>query len=194
MSYWGVSWAGAWGQSWGPLHEVAETWDTAQGVARNLARNLKFTRVEDAVATPHVINTTISGANPTRCSGNSYNRPTPSLAHSGARRAFSSGEVTANAYIVPKRSGATADRPVRALAHGNGYLRPAATGSSAGYKLPRVSAGAEARPNPCTSFYYKKSTVLATGVHNPTDEQVAVLITLLTKKRSQYIKHQLNRR
>lgn len=180
MSVWGVSWLGSWGQSWGPLHEVDETWDTSQGVARNLANNLKYQRISDVEQEfyPVSCRTEIKSLE-VSAEARAVRLPM-CIATTSVGVLFH--DVSANGYIVLPvvrafsaipRCDTAADScasigPVGGVCE-VGRLDVAGCGEASGWSV------AESTTHLCD--------VTALGILNPSDEEMTILITqLLTNK------------
>jgi hypothetical protein len=180
--YW-IGWAaGSWGTSWGGI-PVAETWDTDQGVARNLARNLAFERIEDVDVVPYVSEQAGSGANTPKGSGSATAVVVGGGCYSGTGFVVAGGSVRANAYVKPESVGAFVGvNSTTAVA--DSMTAVTGGGAACGSKVPSFSCDSEAVP---TSYYQGVSGVVSEifvrGIQNPTDEEIAVLVNLLTSKR-----------
>lgn len=181
-SAWGVSWLGSWGDSWGPLHAVEENpWDTDQGVARNLARNLKFSRIDDvsvravgggSLSSSAALDTWAS-ASATATGGGSY---------SGAQASASGTAVSCNGFAVPTASGVYSGfSEPDAAAEVNCAPVPAPS-IACGCSTPSVSAEAVAIPQSGVSLSgCAQPGVLA--IHNPSDEELATIALLIVKNK-----------
>lgn len=180
MTGWWVGWsAGSWGTSWGDI-PVAETWDTDQGVARNLARNLKFERIEDGVAKPTKAGAD-SGHYQRIAFGNAYTQTYGDGAYSGFNYARATGQTAANAYAVPCTTGSGSGYGSTTI-YANSYASAVGGGVSVGYSGTSATANGFAVPVAVGHFTYPVHTVLASGVLNPSDEELALTAYLLTRK------------
>lgn len=176
---WGVSWLGSWGNSWGPLHEVAETWDTDQGIARNLANNLKWERISDGEAKFPPVRTR-SGAGTLSASGNAYAKFGVVRTQSGLGAwGFS---VEANGFASFRRVGVKTG--VNATATGNGFTTARVRAEMRTRALDiSVSGEGGALFTPVRVRAEAVKVLSARGIRNPTDEELLIFAgKLLTSK------------
>lgn len=179
-SAWGVSWLGSWGNSWGPLHEVAETWDTSQGMSRE---NLKgrFTPIADVEV--RVCPTEVVVVSTARRSA--WGSSIALRRGCGAQTGVSATTigVRANAYARAQEHGglisarwghSAADASAAAYSAAVGMgSRGASVGGSAAVGTTPAYAGATAGE--------ARRTI---GVQNPSDEELAAMVYLLVAKRT----------
>ena len=177
-SSWGVTWLGSWGNSWGPLHEVAETWDTAQGMARS---NIKFTPIREVAvripATKIVVVSTTSRA----AYASAQARASSAGAGCGVRQAKTG--VRANAYSHASRHGGfISHRGVASSACAAAGSSSVVCGSGCRGAASRADAAVVARA--ARVGVVSKERYLALGVQNPSDEEMAAMVTMLVAKRT----------
>lgn len=173
-----VSWLGNWSESWGP-YEVY-SWDTSQGIARNLANNLKWSFTSDASAKCSVPKVKAGSCRSFGTSANAFVTFNKSRAYSGI--GVWSLRVSANGFARMLRSGAKTYS--RIYASGNGFAK-----ISMGYRA-RIYSGiysptgaATVKMAPSVIKLKAKMLYTAKGVRNPSDEVLSTLaINLLTSK------------
>lgn len=180
MSYsaWGSTWLGAWGDSWGPLHTVGD-WDTAQGAARNLARNLARLATLDGEVRLRGVRGRASG---TDFSATGDGRATLRGVRGAARAGKASAAAAGNGFAVWK--GVRLRSAARATAAGNGFaVFGLPRNKSHGIRRAEVSADGAARLRGVRVFTTSVSSISAQGVVNPSDEEIMALMTILTNKK-----------
>jgi hypothetical protein len=159
------------------------TWDTEQGVARNLARNLSTARSVDAVAKP-LSHSARAGGGLCDTVGNAYAAPARVRSYSGSRTPFTTSEIHANAFATPIRSSPSRAGFSSIAASANSFVRVLPAGYSAGGGRTGTSAGATVVVSPSRSTASTAARVMARGVHNPSDEEISLLVTMLTRSKS----------
>lgn len=152
----------------------AQTWDTSQGAARNLAKKLAFERTVDAEARP-VAAGICTGAHGSCTAANAHIAPR----RVGARTGYQVPEHESNAFVRPSGAGAIAGFVAPAAAGNAFYVAPQA-GVSSGGGLRAAYGGAVAGARIARTAAGASGTV-AWGVQNPGDEQIALLAVLVTK-------------
>lgn len=166
----------------------ANAWDTSQGVARNLARNLSFSRVEDVDVRPAPVQSR-SGGGATTAYANAYVVTQSDGAYSGARPIITDTEIHANAFTTPLKPLGVTSGVSLCVVHANGYCDPDGSGVAVGVRPVSAVADGVGYPGVRAHLAGVAQKVVATGVHNPTDEQIGALVALLTRRG----KHATNR-
>ena len=175
---WGVSWLGSWGQSWGPLHEVAETWDTSQGMARS---NIKFAPIREVAVRVSPTKAVIVSTTGCRAWGSANVKANPTGLTCGICQPKTGAK--ANAFVRTKSHGAfttmrgasaSADASVPASSYS---LRMACRSVGVRGDAAVVAASVFAA---CAS----REEMVALGVRNPGDEEIAALAFMLVTKRT----------
>lgn len=177
VSYW-IGWeALSWGASWGDVL-VAETWDTAQGVARNRVSLVKFSPIQDveqrlteAVGVSTTGGLAPSGEATAAFTGMAAATSVASLLAVGRASAFATFAVPAGAWGAVGALAPVAD------AMGVPRFLPATT------RCGTIAAVGEAEP----AFVVETATsacgeLLPKGIRNPTDEELAAVVISLTRR------------
>lgn len=168
-------------QGLAPVQDTA--WDTSQGVAANLARNLSQQRSESAEARPARA-VAHSGVNTPAIIGNSYAKPAPVRSYAGARVPITTSEITANAFTKPASTAISSSGFVAVWASANSYVRLSPTGGASGGGMARTRADGAATHAAAVAKTPAKARVYAQGVENPSDEEIVLLATMLTRSYS----------
>ena len=172
------------------LADVQHGWDTEQGIARNLANNLKWEPIAHGEATFFVPPAQTGGQLVWAGSANGYGVFLPCSGYTG-----SAYDVVgaANAFVAWASCGATVG--VNLQAEGNAFAEPIFSGGGvSGASDLLATAEGVAEFNSCCSET-GVSTLTGYGVRNPTDEEMTLLIAnLLTSKQKHDPISQLHRR
>ncbi len=177
--YW-VGWAaGSWGASWGDI-PVDETWNTSQGVARNLANNIKWEPVHDAeqVLFPQKCRTLCGEVS---FSADSTATLTLQRANTTTRAFY---DFSANGYATLEAvRAATEYGPVDACADSGWSFGPLLCSTT--YSEAEALGGCEVELHGVAAYTTTKNNLHAQGVANPSDEEMVVLVTQLLTRRKQ---------
>lgn len=154
--------------------------DTSQGVARNLARNLRFERIEDGSArfTPQKSNQRSYGVTATGYARAAF-RTVASKSHSWALGASANGfaQPIAGARVSAKSSEVTCS------ANGFASISPSGTPVRASCFTGDITGGASASYSNKKAVASGVNSVSGLGIHNPTDEMLATIAAhVLTRK------------
>ena len=164
-----------------PVQENA--WDTSQGAARNLARNLSQARSVSAEAKPHVLHTTHSGANCPPLFGNAYAAPMRARSYAGVRTPFTTSEIHANAFAEPISSPISSSGFVPVCASANSYVRVLGVHHTVGGGVAPATGHSVAAVARQVSSTPQRVFARAAGVRNPSDEEITLLATMLTRRK-----------
>lgn len=161
--------------------EVLVEWDTAQGVARNLANNLKWEPIHDAEAR-FSQSSCKSGVRALSASGNGYARMSSSAATLGVSGL--SASARANGFVsfsgVGTRSGVTV------TAMGNGFVAFGRVAAGVLGARGVVATGGGAVKFVRSGGVAGNSALTARGVLNPTDAELFVIASNVLTHKQKY--------
>ena len=173
---WGMAsaWGGSWGWSWGPLHEVAETWDTAQGMAQP---NLRFEPIRDVEVRVPPTRAVVKTTTKVTCSAGAVAASSVFVSAGYARAPRSTG--VANAFVRVARHGA-----VVGVRGGNSTADASAPGRRFSCRSSHrgvVSLGEATVGAVAYGCGVTVRSPRAQGVMNPSDEEMASIAYMLVR-------------
>lgn len=191
MSLHWVGWGAlTWGASWGDI-PVAETWDTSQGAARNLARNLARLREQDCTATFRTEGLSLSGPREYAASSDVVCGFTTEAWRFDGAAVYA---CKANGFAAFTTGGWRVDGG-RYHASGNGFAT-FTTGAVPlqGKRFYLTTADATAEFYTVNKTMTGPSKYVVTAIQNPSDEQLGMIATLLTRKQVRVTNTSIDRR